>query len=104
LKENEVFLISLGASIAGYLEIIVIGPAIGALSGALVAIGLKLRVQGIVHNAFLGLIGFVVTLIVYNEVATSRSHYPLTVAGLIAIIPPALHQLFRFRCLSSGAQ
>lgn len=90
------FPISLGASIVGFLEIVIIGLAIGALSGFLVSIILKLRVQRIAADAFLGLIGFVVTLIGCDESnTTARSQHPFVVAGIIAVIPPALHQLFR---------
>ena len=96
------FPVSLSVSIVGFLEIVIIGLAIGALSGFLVSIILKQRVQEIVKDALLGLIGFVIALTGFDQVTTtSRFQHPFIAAGIIAVIPRALHQWFRFKRLRS---
>jgi hypothetical protein len=98
-----VFPISSSAVIVGVLGIVIIGSSIGTLSGILVSMILKQRAQGIVGDAFLGLTGFVIILIGFDQGTTmNRLQHPFIAAVIVASALPALHQLFRFKHLGTG--
>jgi len=95
-----VFPVSFSVAIVGFVEIVIIGLTIGSLSGLLVSLILKERAQGIVKDSFLGLTGSMIALIWFDQgIAMGKFHHPFTMAVIIAVIPPALHQLLRFRHL-----
>jgi hypothetical protein len=92
------FPISSSVAIVGFLEVVIIGLAVGAFSGLLFSIILKQRARGVGIDSFFGLIAFVIALIVEDRFTImSRFQHPFVMAGIVAVIPPALHQWFRFK-------
>jgi hypothetical protein len=87
----------------GYLVAAIIGLIVGALSGIVVSLILKLRVQGIATDAFLGAIGFAVTTIVGATMPWPPKIVTVA-ASIAAVILPALHQWFRLRHLETQAK
>ena|ERR1700686_4632714 len=93
------FQVSFVVILVSLLEFAVIGSIIGLVSGILFSVILKLRVQRIAMDAFLGAMGFFIMWI-----AVSRDQHPFVAAGVFAAVLPALHQFYRFKHLGSAVK
>ncbi len=78
-----------------YPEFAVIALFIGAITGSLVSIILKLRVRGsaIVKDALVGASGAVITVYVLGHLEFESG---FIAAIIVTVVLPILHELFRF--------
>ena len=93
------FEIAQGVRTIAYVVFALVGLAIGAVSGTLFSIALKLPVRHIVLNAILGAAGFLIT---WFFVTLSRCAYPISAAVIAAAACPAVHEVIRFKRMRSA--
>jgi uncharacterized membrane protein YeaQ/YmgE (transglycosylase-associated protein family) len=93
------FQVARSVELVAYVVFATLGLIIGVVAGALASITLKLPVQGMIKDAFLGAIGF---LIVWLIITTTRYQHPFVAATIVAVILPACHQFVRLKHLNSA--
>lgn len=95
------FQIAPSVRIIGYVIFAGVGLAIGAVSGILASLALKLRIRHVALDAVLGTTGFMTVWFV-----TTQGHYPypMLAAAVAAAIFPVIHELARFKRSGTAAK